>query len=217
MSIRDEKKKTTGRKYIVAGILLLACLITIVFVKTGINQPVEQPINFLHQTHVALNELTCEFCHIYARRSKVSGVPPVQVCAGCHLHIPGTVPPQTNEIRKIIELHWKKGKPIAWKKIHDLPDFINFSHDVHISAGFDCSSCHGDPMKTKTPEPYMLDGEIPQSMGWCLTCHDKPHPTENGKILVSVRATRGAPEFEEQTAVSDGFLKGSRDCVTCHK
>ncbi|MEE8432257.1 MAG: cytochrome c3 family protein, partial [Candidatus Desulfatibia sp.] len=101
----------------------------------------------------------------------------VRVCVGCHLYIKGTVPPQINEIRKIIEFYWKKGKPIPWKKVHDLPDFVNFSHKVHISAGFDCSNCHGDIMKTKTPEPFSLDGQIPQSMGWCLTCHNKSHPT----------------------------------------
>ncbi|MBU2512242.1 cytochrome c family protein [bacterium] len=218
MSIKVEEDKTTGGKYIFAGILLLAGLmIIVIFVKGGNNNAVQQPINFLHQTHVALNDLTCEFCHIYARRSEVSGVPPVSVCTGCHLHLKGTVSPQSNEIRKIIELHWNKGKPIAWKKIHDLPDFISFSHEVHISAGFDCTNCHGDLMKTKTPEPFILDGQTPQSMGWCLTCHVNPHPTYKGKILGPIRATRGASVFEEQTTKADGFLTGSRDCVTCHK
>lgn len=217
MSNKVEVEKTIGRKFIITGILLLVCLSAFIFVKTRDNQSVKQPINFLHQTHVALNGLTCEFCHIYASRSKVSGVPPVLVCVGCHLYIKGTVPPQINEIRKIIEFYWKKGKPIPWKKVHDLPDFVNFSHKVHISVGFDCSNCHGDIMKTKTPEPFSLDGQIPQSMGWCLTCHNKSHPTYKGKILGPVRTTRGASEFAEQTAKADGFLKGSIDCVTCHK
>ncbi len=180
-------------------------------------QQIEQPINFLHQTHVALNELTCEFCHIYARRSKVSGIPPVKVCAGCHLHLPGTVSAQSNEIRKIIEYYWKKDKPIPWKKIHDLPDFIDFSHERHLSIGFDCTDCHGDIMKTVTPEPQVLDGETPQSMGWCLTCHTKGHPTRQGKIHNDVRLTRGATESIAPSTKPDGSLKGLRDCTTCHK
>lgn len=217
MSPKEAIKRSIGLKLLIAAAILLSGLFLVIFANFGNDQTIQQPINFLHQTHVALNDLSCEFCHIYARRSKVSGVPPVSVCAGCHLHLSGSVSPQANEIRKIIELYWKKGKPIAWKKIHDLPDFINFSHEIHIIAGFDCSDCHGDLMATKTPEPFSIDGETPQSMGWCLTCHNKSNPTFQGKVIGPVRSTRGAPEFTDSTQKADGALKGSRDCVVCHK
>lgn len=180
-------------------------------------ETIQQPINFLHQTHVALNDIPCEFCHIYSRRTPLSGVPPVKICAGCHLHLPGTVSAQQNEIRKIIEYYWKKDKPIPWNKIHDLPDFIDFSHRRHLDIGFDCTDCHGDIMKTVTPQPFPLDGEIPQSMGWCITCHRKPHPTRNGRILNAVRETRGWPDFKQTQNTADGTVKGSRDCITCHQ
>ena len=207
---------TKGR--ILIGLLLIAILLSGAFIVSGKNESdIQQPINFLHQTHVALNEIPCEFCHIYARRSRVSGVPPVGVCAGCHLHIKGTVAPQYNEIRKIIDLHWKKDKPIAWKKVHDLPDFINFSHEMHIKAGFDCTDCHGDLMKVKTPIPFSINNEIPQSMGWCISCHDQAHPTYKSKVIGPVKETRGSPDSIESTLTADGTLKGNRDCIVCHK
>lgn len=205
----------TRMSYLAGLFWVIPCLL---FWKDPVQaQTIQQPINFLHQTHVALNELTCEFCHVYARRSSISGVPPVKVCAGCHLHLPGTVPAQANEIRKVIEIYWKKGRPIPWKKIHDLPDFIDFSHERHITVGFDCTDCHGDIMETKVPQPFPRDGEVPQSMGWCLTCHQTAHLTAGGEVLGATRPTRGWPESSPAEFTADGTLKGSRDCVTCHQ
>lgn len=206
------KHPLTTKPFFIWAILFLG-----LGINSGYGQNINQPINFLHQTHVALNELTCEFCHIYARRSAVSGVPPVGICAGCHLHIPGTVPAQSNEIRKIIDTYWKKNRPIPWKRIHDLPDFIDFSHEQHITVGFDCTDCHGDIMKTKTPEPFAINNETPQSMGWCISCHQQENPTLQGKILGELRATRGASNSSPAAEKPDGFLKASRDCIVCHK
>ena len=43
-----------------------------------------QPIAFSHQLHVSQNGIACQYCHLYARRSYASGVPPVSTCVGCH-------------------------------------------------------------------------------------------------------------------------------------
>ena len=38
-------------------------------------------------------------------------------------------------------------KPIAWKRIHKLPDFVYFDHRAHITATVQCQQCHG-PIET---------------------------------------------------------------------
>jgi hypothetical protein len=53
--------------------------------------------------------------------------------------------------------------------VHDLPDFVYFSHEIHVNKGLGCSSCHGrvDLM------PLMYKQNTLQ-MEWCLDCHRNP-------------------------------------------
>ncbi len=174
-----------------------------------------QPIKFSHKTHAGTNKVPCEFCHIYARRSLVSGIPPVRTCVGCHSMVKGTEPWQQKEIKKVLK-YWEEQRPIEWKKIHDVPDFVNFSHKRHIQIGFDCTQCHGDV--TKIEEWTMDNMKQPLAMGWCVKCHMTQHPTANGKIAGPARPTRGAPAVSEAVAQQpDGVISGSRDCFICHK
>ena len=39
-----------------------------------------QPIEFSHKTHIEKGGMSCEFCHIYARRSINSGAPVMDTC-----------------------------------------------------------------------------------------------------------------------------------------
>ncbi len=66
------------------------------------------------------------------------------------------------------------GASIAWRQIHVIPDYANFPHSVHLSAGVSCYSCHGQIKGM--PVVYQAQ---PLSMGWCLDCHRDP-----GKNLV---------------------------------
>ena len=89
----------------------------------------DQPIKFSHKIHAGDNLIPCQYCHIYARRSQVSGVPPVQICIGCHK----LVATNLSEVKKLATF-WKEKKPIPWVKIHDVPDFVRFIHQKHINA-----------------------------------------------------------------------------------
>ena len=174
-----------------------------------------QPIKFSHKTHAGTNDIPCEFCHIYARRSISSGIPPVRTCYGCHQVVQGTEDWQKEEIAKVIK-HWEEKTPIKWKKVHDVPDFVHFSHKRHIKIGFDCTQCHGDVTKI---EEFSFDNMKQQlSMGWCVSCHATQHQTANGKIAGPVRKTRGAPPISQGAATQpDGVISGSKDCYVCHK
>ncbi|NQU64231.1 MAG: cytochrome c3 family protein [SAR324 cluster bacterium] len=174
-----------------------------------------QPIAFSHKTHAGTNEIPCEFCHTYARRSLNSGAPSVENCVGCHAVVVGAKDDQKEEIKKVIQ-YWEKREPIPWKKIHDVPDFVNFSHKRHIKVGFDCTDCHGDIAQLDVIS--MTTMLVDLSMGWCMQCHTKNHPVVKGKVAGPVRKTRGSTiVLGSINQTPDGSLLGSKDCYVCHK
>ena len=86
----------------------------------------KQPIAFSHKLHTVQNGVPCQYCHLYARRSFSSGVPPVSTCIGCHgSNEQKLVKPDSNEVKKLRD-YWAKGEPIPWVKVHDIPDFVRF-------------------------------------------------------------------------------------------
>lgn len=163
---------------------------------------VEQPIEFPHDRHAGDAskggmEINCMYCHTYARRSMVAGIPPLRKCIGCHQSIESVK--EMPRIKKLFE-YWEAKKAIPWKKVHDLPDFVRFNHERHIQRFVfqqerpvqeACGYCHGD-IKTMT----VARRQKPLTMGWCASCHQKDH-------LVS--------------AASSKTSHGPNDCFTCHK
>ena len=135
---------------------------------------VEQPIEFPHNIHVEVNKINCMYCHTYARRSKVAGIPPTSKCMGCHKIIATDKP----RIQKLTE-YWEKKQSPAWKKVHDVPDFVHFTHEKHLKRFvFDrdfpvedvkevCAFCHGQ-LKDMTVARKVK----PLNMGWCRSCHE---------------------------------------------
>ena len=121
----------------------------------------EQPIAFSHRVHAGENEIPCMYCHTQARRSISAGVPSVSKCVGCHNEV-ATEKPQ---IRKLMN-YWDNKEPIPWIKVHDLPDFVHFTHKRHIKAGIECQTCHGD-MTQETVARVL----VKHTMGSCIECH----------------------------------------------
>ncbi|MDH4224804.1 MAG: cytochrome c family protein [Deltaproteobacteria bacterium] len=172
----------------------------------------DQPIKFSHKIHAGDNKIQCQYCHIYARRSWSSGVPPVKVCMGCH----NFVATDLAEIQKLTK-YWDDKKPIPWVKKHDVPDFVRFPHKKHINAknevfpdGVPCQKCHG-PIETLD----VVEVQDPKfgEMGWCLKCHltipgvkerKKNIKDENGKLPFAMH-----PKGHHRPALTD--------CLTCHK
>ncbi len=134
---------------------------------------VPQPIEFPHNRHVNDMKINCMYCHTYARRSKVAGIPPTSKCMGCHKIIATDKP----RIKKLHE-YWNKGESPRWKKVHDVPDFVHFSHEKHIrkfvvKADFPvedvqqvCGVCHGE-IRAMT----VAEKKKPLNMGFCRRCH----------------------------------------------
>ena len=123
--------------------------------------PEAQPISFSHARHVGQAGIDCQFCHSYARRGPVAGIPSVERCVGCHRGILAERP----EILKVLD-YWDREAPIPWIRVHDLPDYVRFSHKAHVRSGIDCAACHGDVARMDIAVQVES-----LSMGWCVDCH----------------------------------------------
>lgn len=145
---------------------------------SGVDVP--QPIEFPHDIHTRDNKINCLYCHSYGRKSKVAGIPPTSKCMGCHSVI-ATDKPRIQQLTQF----WENKQPIPWLKVHDVPDFVHFTHEKHLKRFiFDnpavmdnlsvdtvapvCAMCHGD-VRTMT----VAKKEKPLTMGWCVACHEK--------------------------------------------
>ena len=53
--------------------------------------------------------------------------------------------------------------------MHDLPDFVYFSHEIHVNKGLGCSTCHG-----RVDQMPLMYAENTLQMEWCLDCHRNP-------------------------------------------
>jgi hypothetical protein len=120
------------------------------------------------------------------------------------------------EIQKVLA-SYAASEPIAWKKVHDLPDYVHFTHKRHVQAGVDCTECHGQvglqgqvstwseddghgSTKQVTGIRNVMVRETSLQMGWCLDCH-ATHPSID-------------ENYGEQSHLRRAELK---DCWTCHK
>jgi|ETNmetMinimDraft_8_1059916.scaffolds.fasta_scaffold09856_2 hypothetical protein len=138
-------------------------------------EDVKQPIEFPHNVHVIDNDINCLYCHTYARRSKVAGIPPLSKCIGCHKIVAKDKP----RIKKLTQ-YWNEGVSPVWKKVHDLPDFVHFTHERHLKkllfdrdtpvtkVKYVCAICHGE-----VGEMTVAKKNKPLNMGWCVECHEK--------------------------------------------
>ena len=134
---------------------------------------VVQPIAFSHKVHAGINQIPCQYCHEYARRSQTAGVPPVQRCVGCHRQV-GT---QELPLSPVTQAWMNARQPafaIVWNRVYTLPDFVRFAHRPHIRAGIACQECHGP---VETMERIQPTKEI--NMGFCINCHTERHVSKD--------------------------------------
>jgi hypothetical protein len=120
-----------------------------------------QPIAFSHQLHAGKNKVPCLYCHYQAVRSRHAGIPSMSICMNCH----NLLETQTVEIEKLKEAVQMR-RPIAWIKVHSLPEFVYFNHSQHVLSGVECQRCHGPVERMDRVEQT-----APLTMGWCLDCH----------------------------------------------
>jgi Cytochrome c7 and related cytochrome c len=152
---------------------------------TGQYHSARQPMPFAHTLHANGLRIDCRYCHTGAERSSMAGLPPTQACVPCHreatLHSTLFAP-----VRNSLAT----GRPIPWRRITSVPDFVFFNHAAHVRHGVACETCHG---------PVQLMNDVyqaaPLTMEWCVDCH----------------------RFPERHVAGHERVRRLTSCTTCHR
>ncbi len=168
--IFDRSSNALARMSLVlSGLIVIALGVTLNSLQrspwvTRQGQRAQQPIPFSHKHHVEGLGLQCQYCHTSVEKSSYAGIPPTKTCINCHAQI------WTNAaLLEPVRHSWATGESIQWIKVHDLPDYVYFNHEIHVNKGIGCASCHG--RVDQMPLMYM---ENSLQMEWCLNCHRNP-------------------------------------------
>lgn len=172
---------------------------------------VEQPIPFSHKHHVGDIGLDCRYCHTSVETSRSAGMPSSGTCMTCHAQL-FTQAPALEPLHASV----RNGQPIAWKRVHDLPDFVYFDHSIHVNKGVACVTCHGRVDRM----PIMLRQQA-LNMEWCLDCHRAPQqrigPREDVFKMQDVPVP-SMRDVEQLRRIFDLDTSARMtDCSTCHR
>jgi hypothetical protein len=91
---------------------------------------------------------------------------------------------------KLRPIPGQAARPIAWVRVHRLPDHAYFDHRAHVSAGVACQRCHG---AVETMDRVRQVEDL--SMGWCVNCH----------------------RDVSRTGLAGKEVQAATDCSTCHR
>ena len=177
----------------------------------------EQPIAYSHRLHAGELQIACLYCHFGAETSRHAGIPPAGVCMNCHAFVTAPLGAvraedeaaarEKREPRRVVSSELAKlyralalgedlrpvpgaaRTPIAWVRVHNLPDFVFFDHRPHVAAGVACQICHGP---VETMERMRQESDL--TMGWCVNCHRDAN----------------------RTGIGGKAVRASIDCVACH-
>jgi len=90
--------------------------------------------------------LKCVSCHKDAEQADRAGFPAPAHCKSCHVDL--------------------ADRKIPLQLVHELPDFVIFSHGTHATAKVECARCHGD---VAAQESVSVQQAL--KMKWCVDCH----------------------------------------------
>lgn len=123
-----------------------------------------QPVPFSHRLHAGQLGLNCQYCHTNVTVADHANVPATQTCMNCHNQI------RTESLQLLpVRESYATGMPVEWVNVHMLPDYVHFSHAVHVGNGAGCETCHG-----RIDQMEVVQQAASLSMGWCLDCHRQP-------------------------------------------
>ncbi|MES2788677.1 MAG: cytochrome c3 family protein [Planctomycetota bacterium] len=153
-----------GAIFIIAGIAVAGAAFVRSPYVTQVNVVREQPVPFSHQHHVRELGLDCRYCHYGVEKSSSAGIPSTEICMGCHSQVW-----KDAEMLRPVRESFQNGTPLKWTRVHDLPDFVYFSHKIHVAKGVGCESCHG-----RVDEMPLMRRAASLHMDWCVECHRHP-------------------------------------------
>jgi hypothetical protein len=175
---------------------------------------VDQPVQFSHAHHVGGVGLDCRYCHTSVEKSSFAGIPPTRTCMNCHSEIWTNAP-----ILEPVRASFRNNTHLNWIRVHDLPDFVYFNHQIHVKQGVGCATCHGqiDTM----PLTYQ---NVSLKMEWCLDCHRAPEKYVRPRDQVfnmNYRLEEGESQIELGMRLKRDYniadARHLTSCSVCHR
>jgi hypothetical protein len=213
----QERANAVARAVVIGLPLTLLGLAAAVFAYAGsdfwthVDTPLDQPVPFSHQHHVAGLGIDCRYCHTGVEQSPFAGLPATETCMTCHSQVWKDAP-----VLQPVRASWQTGAPIKWVRVHDLPDYVYFDHSIHVRKGVGCATCHGQvnemPLTWKTQELQMR---------WCLDCHREPQKylrATDAVVDMNYQPPPNQLAFGRQLLqINHVQTAGLTDCATCHR
>ncbi|MBA4159164.1 MAG: cytochrome c3 family protein [Gemmatimonadetes bacterium] len=220
----------------IVGIVLLAAVASgaYFFLDRGPREGPEQPIAFYHNVHAGQNQIPCMYCHYTADQSESAGIPSVKLCVGCHVPGSASLSPEEAQLafpgpdrdtlwnleaEKMVG-YWRRGEPIPWVRVHNLPTHAKFPHASHVRVGVQCQTCHG-PVE----EMGLVYQFSSLQMGWCIDCHRGNLPLSEAEetsirqrstFVRDVAAAAAAGIDVRGVEAYAPNQRASTDCFVCH-
>lgn len=169
----------------------------------------QQPVPYNHALHAGDLGMDCRYCHHAIEAAPHANIPPTQTCMNCH----ELLLPESSRLMPVRE-SWSTAMPIAWNRVHLLPDYAYFNHSAHLAAGVGCSTCHGNVARMAVVRQV-----APMSMGWCLVCHRDPEPSLRPASAITLMEWK--PDADQARFASaqrqQKKINPPQDCSGCHR
>ena len=198
-----------GAVFVLAGLAWLVAAINRSPYMTEVGVPRHQPVPFSHEHHVRGLGIDCRHCHTTVEETAFAGLPPTKTCMTCHSQIWADSP-----VLEPVRASLRTNRSLPWTRVHDLPDFVQFNHSIHVAKGVGCSTCHGQvdqmPLTWQTAT---------LQMEWCLGCHRAPEKQVRPRDQVFNMDRRPPADQLEQgrRLVEQYKIQNQTDCSVCHR
>ena len=175
---------------------------------SGRHQPVTQPLEFDHRHHVSDDGIDCRYCHDGVDRSSSAGYPATSLCMNCHSQV-WNKSPMLDPIRA----SFFTNRPIPWRRVNRLPDFVYFNHSIHIAKGVGCVTCHG-----RVDQMPAVAQAAPLTMSWCIDCHRSPEARLRPREHITDMTWTTPDPVATGRALARQYQVHTRvSCTACHR
>ena len=176
---------------------------------TGQQEEIVQPVLFDYRHHVLDDAIDCRYCHQTVERAASAGIPSTALCMNCHAQI-WNKSPKLEPVRQ----SYFTGRPIPWVRVHQVPDFVYFNHQIHVTKGVGCETCHG-----RVDQMPAIHQVAPLTMGWCLDCHRNPQPNLRPVSEITNMTWKPARDPSARARQLAGLrpIRPPVECSGCHR
>lgn len=106
--------------------------------------------------------MTCQTCHSNPDPGTQMTFAATETCMSCHR----TVAKDKPAIMDLREFS-ASGQPIPWVRVYAITPGVTWNHRVHLDAGTQCETCHGDVRQMDV----MAETKAIEAMATCIACH----------------------------------------------